>query len=217
MLKTDYYIPPTEMDVLIYEKLLPQDHYLRQVKAVIDFEPLRALVSDRYSPAQGRGAEDPVRLLKLHLLAFHYDLSDRDVLREAGQCGLPLLFRFIAGEPFTRVQFLIPISHAVGRPALSASLPRKRASSPRERSGQRSPALERRHACDCRHCHPFHAAAARANARAITGSRRKFCGPRGRGASATGGRDSTNHRRSERRAALVGARGAPARNRRLGG
>ena len=91
MLKADYYLTPTDLDVLVYEKLVPQDHYLRQVKAVIDFEPLRALVADCYSPDQGRGAEDPVRLLKLHLLEFHYDLSDRDVLREA---QVNVAFRF---------------------------------------------------------------------------------------------------------------------------
>ena len=83
MLKADYYIAPTEIDLLVFEKLVPQDHYLRRVKEVIDFEPMRQLVADCYSPDQGRGAEDPVRMLKLHFLEFHYDLSDRDVIREA--------------------------------------------------------------------------------------------------------------------------------------
>jgi transposase len=83
MLKADYYIAPTEIDLLVFEKLLSPDHYLRQVKEAIDFEPMRQLVADCYSPDQGRGAEDPVRMLKLHFLEFHYDLSDRDVIREA--------------------------------------------------------------------------------------------------------------------------------------
>ncbi len=56
MLKADYYTPPTEMDLLVFEKLLPQDHYLRRVKEAIDFEPMRQLVADCYSPDQGRGA-----------------------------------------------------------------------------------------------------------------------------------------------------------------
>ena len=46
MLKAAYYIAPTDLDLLIFEKLLPADHYLRRLKAAIDFEPMRALVAD---------------------------------------------------------------------------------------------------------------------------------------------------------------------------
>ena len=42
MLKSDYYTEPTEMDELIFEQLVPAEHYLRRVKAVIDFEFVRA-------------------------------------------------------------------------------------------------------------------------------------------------------------------------------
>jgi hypothetical protein len=41
-----YYIEPTELDLLIFEKLVPTDHYLRQVKAIIDFEFVRSAVQD---------------------------------------------------------------------------------------------------------------------------------------------------------------------------
>jgi len=83
MLKSDYYVEPTELDRMIFEKLVPADHFLRQVKAVLDFERFRPLVADCYSPSLGRGAEDPVRLIKLEYLEFQYNLSDRDVLDEA--------------------------------------------------------------------------------------------------------------------------------------
>ena len=91
MLKADYYIAPTEIDLMIFEKLVAQNHHLRLVKEAIDFEPMRQLVAECYSPHQGRGAEDPVRMLKLHFLEFHYDLSDRDVIREA---QVNVAFRF---------------------------------------------------------------------------------------------------------------------------
>ena len=52
---------------------------------------MRDLVADCYSPDQGRGAQDPVRMLKLHFLEFHYDLSDRDVMAQA---QVNLAFRF---------------------------------------------------------------------------------------------------------------------------
>jgi transposase len=83
MLKADYYMAPTDLDQVIVEKLVPADHYLRRLKAAIDFEPLRTLVADCYAHGVGAPAEDPVRMLKLSLLQFQYDLSDSQVLRQA--------------------------------------------------------------------------------------------------------------------------------------
>jgi len=83
MLKENYYREPTDTDRLVFEKLVPPDHYLRQVKALIDFEAFRELLRDAYSPHRGRPAEDPILLLKLEFLQFHYGLSDREVIAEA--------------------------------------------------------------------------------------------------------------------------------------
>jgi len=91
VLKADYYIAPTEIDLMVFEKLIPQDHYLRQVKAAIHFDPLRQLLADCYSPSLGRAALDPVRLLKLCFLQFHYQLSDREVIAGA---QVNVAFRF---------------------------------------------------------------------------------------------------------------------------
>jgi transposase len=91
MLKERYYTEPTEVDQLIFAKLVPSEHYLRQVKRLIDFERFRALVADCYSPTLGRSAEDPVRLIKLEFLQFHYTLSDRDVIATA---QVNVAFRF---------------------------------------------------------------------------------------------------------------------------
>ncbi|MGH9752442.1 MAG: hypothetical protein ACREA2_06615 [Blastocatellia bacterium] len=67
MLKENYDFTPTPLDLIIFEKLVPPDHYLRQLKAAINFTPMRALVAQCYSSEMGRGAIDPVLLLKLHL------------------------------------------------------------------------------------------------------------------------------------------------------
>jgi transposase len=83
MLKSDYYTKPTELDLLIFEQLVPKNHYLRQVKAVIDFEFVRPEVEDCYSEEMGRTAVDPVILFKLGFLQQHYTLSDREVIAEA--------------------------------------------------------------------------------------------------------------------------------------
>jgi transposase len=91
MLRPSYYIPPTELDLLVFQKLVPTDHYLRQVKALIDFERFRTDLACCYSPDEGRPADDPVLMLKLGFLAFHYNLSDRWVVAET---QVNVAFRF---------------------------------------------------------------------------------------------------------------------------
>jgi len=91
MLKEDYYTEPTEIDTLVFAKLIPPDHYLRRVKQLIDFGRFRDLVADCYSPAMGRPAHDPVRLIKLAFLQLHYTLSDREVIATA---QVNVAFRF---------------------------------------------------------------------------------------------------------------------------
>ncbi len=83
MLKANYYTPPTPLDVLIFEKLVPPAHDLRQVKALIDFERFRTELATHYHPSEGRPADDPVLLLKLELLEYQYNLSDRAVIAQA--------------------------------------------------------------------------------------------------------------------------------------
>jgi transposase len=96
MLKDNYDIALTAFDQLVFEKLVPPDHYLRQLKATIDFSGLRALAADCYSPDQGRRAIDPVRLFKLLILQFHYGLSDEGVIRQA---QVNAAFRFFLDLP----------------------------------------------------------------------------------------------------------------------
>jgi transposase len=96
MLKSNYDVELTPFDLLVFETFVPADHYLRRLKAAIDFTPLRSLVADCYSPDQGRGAIDPVCLLKLSLLQFHYDLSDEGVIRQA---QVNVAFRFFLDWP----------------------------------------------------------------------------------------------------------------------
>ena len=112
MLKPNYYTEPTELDQLIFEKLVPAEHYLRRVKTAIDFQRFRELVRDCpawgtparaphllaagatrdcYDDGLGRPAEDPVRMIQLEYLEMHYNLSDREVIAEA---QVNVAFRF---------------------------------------------------------------------------------------------------------------------------
>lgn len=83
MLPSLCYTPPGDIDQLVFGKLVPQDHYLRKVLQVIDFEPFRAIMEPCYSPDHGRPALEPLLLLKLEFLQFHYNLSDREVIAQA--------------------------------------------------------------------------------------------------------------------------------------
>src|SRR5262249_23747634 len=75
--------PFTELDQRIFADLVPEDHYLRRVAAVIDFERFRATLEQGYSTSMGRPGIDPIRMLKLAFLSFHYRLSDRSVIQRA--------------------------------------------------------------------------------------------------------------------------------------
>jgi transposase len=86
--------PPSELDQLIFDALVPPDHYLRLVERLISFASCHDLVADCYCPDFGRNAKAPVLLLKLLFLQFHYNLSDREVIQQA---GVNIAFRFFLG------------------------------------------------------------------------------------------------------------------------
>lgn len=96
MLKDSYEIALTEFDLMLFAKFVPPDHYLRQLKAIIDFAACRPLVAACYSLALGRTALDPVLLIKLLLLQRHYNLSDDALLR---QVQVNLAFRYFLDLP----------------------------------------------------------------------------------------------------------------------
>jgi hypothetical protein len=55
MLKADYTPVWTELDKQVFTQLVPADHYLRRLKAVVDFTRLRPLLADCCSAQMGRG------------------------------------------------------------------------------------------------------------------------------------------------------------------
>jgi len=83
MLRASYAPMLSDQDQLIFETLVPADHYLRQVHAVVDFERYRTTMARCYHATDGRPADDPVVLLKLGFLQTHYNLSDREVVAQA--------------------------------------------------------------------------------------------------------------------------------------
>ena len=81
------YQPPNELDQEIFQATVPEDHYLRRVKKIIDFEKLRPILADAYCNDQGRPAIEPLLLLKLEFLQYQYNYSDRQVIEQA-RCNM---------------------------------------------------------------------------------------------------------------------------------
>jgi len=82
MLKLQKATPLAELDDIVFSRIVPQDHYLRQVASHVDFERFRPCLEEAYCQT-GRPPIDPVRMLKIHFLGFHYNLSDRRVMVRA--------------------------------------------------------------------------------------------------------------------------------------
>lgn len=83
MLRPTHYVPANELDQQIFAATVPANHYLRRVRQAVDFERCRDLMAAAYCSDQGRPAVEPVLLLKLEFLEYHYNLSDRQVIEQA--------------------------------------------------------------------------------------------------------------------------------------
>jgi transposase len=84
MLRPWQHVPSSDLDQQVFEALVRPDHYLRRVKAALDFAVVRPLLAECYPSTTGRPAVEPVLLLKLEFLEYHYNLSDREVIAAAG-------------------------------------------------------------------------------------------------------------------------------------
>jgi IS5 family transposase len=76
-------LPLGNSERALFEKIVPEDHFLRRLLQAVNFEALRPLLISVYSPDQGRPPLEPLLLLKLEVLARQYKLSDREVIAGA--------------------------------------------------------------------------------------------------------------------------------------
>ena len=71
------------MEFVCIEELVPQDHLLRKIDKVIDFEFIRDKVKDLYCADNGRPAVDPVVLFKMLFIGYLFGIrSERQLIRE---------------------------------------------------------------------------------------------------------------------------------------
>lgn len=68
---------------VLYDMLIPQDHLLRKINDLIDFQFVLDELKSKYCQDNGRTAEDPVRMFKYLLLKTIYTLSDVDVVEHS--------------------------------------------------------------------------------------------------------------------------------------
>lgn len=60
----------------IYEARIPKDHFLRKLKDLLDWQDLASVLDDCYR-SKGRASVPPEVMLKIMILQYLYDLSDR--------------------------------------------------------------------------------------------------------------------------------------------
>lgn len=75
---------PTLFQMVDVEALVPADHKLRKIDAVLDLSFVKDAVSECYATSTGRPSVDPELALRMMLLGVLYDLSDRELCDEIG-------------------------------------------------------------------------------------------------------------------------------------
>jgi len=87
------------MEFVSIEELVPQDHLLRKIDRVIDFEFIRDKVKDLYCADNGRPAVDPVVLFKMLFLGYLFGVrSERQLVRDI---QVNLAYRWFLGFGLT--------------------------------------------------------------------------------------------------------------------
>ena len=64
-------------DQTLYDRLIEPGHFLKRLDVAVDFGFVRRLCRGCYAREVGSPAASPVRLFKILLLQFLYDISDR--------------------------------------------------------------------------------------------------------------------------------------------
>lgn len=72
-----------QVQLISMEQLVPEDHLLRKIDTVIDFNFIYDLVEDRYCKDNGRPSLDPVMLIKIPIIQYMFGIkSMRQTIKE---------------------------------------------------------------------------------------------------------------------------------------
>ena len=83
MLENKYKQITISEHISLYDKIIPQNHFLRALKENVDFSFVNKLVEKEYSQKLGRPAKEPEMMYKLLFLQTKDLLSDREVIERA--------------------------------------------------------------------------------------------------------------------------------------
>ncbi len=83
MLENKYKQITISEHISLYDKIIPQDHFLRKLKENVDFSFVNKLVEKEYCEEFGRPAKEPEMMYKLLFLQTKDILSDREVTDRA--------------------------------------------------------------------------------------------------------------------------------------
>lgn len=73
----------TALEMVSIEGLVPKDHLLRKIEAVVDFSFIRDRVAGLYCADNGRPALDPVVMFKALFIGYLFGVrSERQLVRE---------------------------------------------------------------------------------------------------------------------------------------
>jgi transposase len=73
---------PALFQMVEMDRLVPSDHLLRKIDAVLDLSFVPDVVAECYSATRGRPSIDPELAVRMMLLGVLYDLSDRELCTE---------------------------------------------------------------------------------------------------------------------------------------
>ena len=78
----------------LYDILIKEDNFWRQLNDMIDFSFVSEMLKDNYSSTMGRTAEDVIRMFKYLLLKNYFKLSDRGLVERT---MTDMLFKYFLG------------------------------------------------------------------------------------------------------------------------
>lgn len=88
-----------QIEMISVDELVPEDHMLRKIEAVIDWNFIYELVEERYCPDNGRPSIDPVTLIKIPFIQYLYGIrSMRQTIKET---EVNVAYRWFLGLGFT--------------------------------------------------------------------------------------------------------------------
>lgn len=77
------------------DELVPQDHFLRQVDELVDFDFIYDLVEETYSSDNGRPSLDPIMLIKIPLIQCFYGI--RSMCQTIKEIAVNTAYRWFLG------------------------------------------------------------------------------------------------------------------------